>query len=113
LRSIEPDNGKLKGYERRVCALMSLSRDAYRHPPHVSDSDQFLQAELVQFAHDRPRFGYRRLALMVQRRHREVINVKRVRRLYCGLGLMVRKRKKLPRPRTPLLAASHENQVWS
>ena len=107
------DHGKRS--ERRACALMSLSRDAYRHPPQVSDSDQLLQAELVQLAHERPRFGYRRLALMVQSRRTEVINVKRVRRLYCELGLMVRKREKakLTRTRRPLLAASHENQVWS
>ena len=47
--------------ERHACALVGLSRDSYRHPPVISDQAQAIQAKIVEIAHQRRRFGYRRV----------------------------------------------------
>ena len=47
--------------ERRACRLVGLSRDCYRHPPIVNAVTQALSARIVEIAHERRRFGYRRI----------------------------------------------------
>jgi len=47
--------------ERRACRLVGLSRDAYRHPPVSSDLNAELSGRIVELAHVRRRFGYRRI----------------------------------------------------
>ena len=47
--------------ERRACALVGLSRDSWRHPPGRAASDQASMARIVELAHERRRFGYRRI----------------------------------------------------
>jgi hypothetical protein len=47
--------------ERRACRLVGLSRDCYRHPPMVNAATQALSARIVEIAHERRRFGYRRI----------------------------------------------------
>ena len=47
--------------ERRACRLVGLSRDSYRHPPEVDAMTQELSGKIIEIAHARRRFGYRRI----------------------------------------------------
>jgi putative transposase len=47
--------------ERRACRLVGLSRQSYRNPPEIDQVSQALQASIVEIAHARRRFGYRRI----------------------------------------------------
>ena len=90
--------------ERRACRLVGLSRDSYRHPPVPSAQTQALKDKIVEIAHVRRRFGYRRVHDLL-RADFPGVNHKRVYRLYSAANLAVRKRKKAKRPpaeRTPL-----------
>nr|WP_157275336.1 IS3 family transposase [Pelomonas sp. Root1444] len=101
--------------ERRACRLVGLSRDSYRHPPVASAQTAALKAKIVEIAHARRRFGYRRVHDLL-RLDFPGVNHKRVYRLYSAANLAVRKRKKVRRPpaeRTPLNIATQVNEVWS
>jgi putative transposase len=101
--------------ERRACRLVGLSRDSWRNPPEVDVMTQELSSKIVEIAHARRRFGYRRIHDMM-RPHFPGVNHKRVYRLYSAANLAVRKRKKVKRPaneRVPLQLATTVNEVWS
>ena len=101
--------------ERRACRLVGLSRDCYRHPPSMDASTQALSARIVEIAHERRRFGYRRIHDLL-RPEFSGVNHKRVYRLYRNANLAVRRRKKGKRAlneRVPLQLARTVNEVWS
>jgi putative transposase len=101
--------------ERRACRLVGLSRDAYRHPPVASPLNAELSGKIIELAHVRRRFGYRRIHDLLRPAY-PTINHKRVYRLYSRASLAVRKRRKAKRPiaeRQPLVAAQAINEVWS
>ena len=101
--------------ERRACRLVGLSRDSFRNPPMASEQTQTLRCRIVDIAHQRRRFGYRRVHDLL-RRDFSGVNHKRVYRLYREANLAVRKRKKSKRPlheRVPLQLAKAVNEVWS
>ena len=101
--------------ERRACRLAGLSRDSFRHPPVIDQMTKDLTGKIVEIAHARRRFGYRRIHDMLRTEYPGV-NHKRVYRLYSGANLAVRRRKKVRRPaseRVPLQLAQGVNEVWS
>ena len=101
--------------ERRACRLVGLSRDSFRNPPMASEQTQALRCRIVDIAHQRRRFGYRRVHDLL-RRDFPGVNHKRVYRLYREANLAVRKRKKSKRPLNeplPLQLAKAVNEVWS
>lgn len=101
--------------ERRACRYAGLSRTSYREPPKTDAATQELSTRIVELAHERRRFGYRRIHDLLEREGHEV-NHKRVWRLYKLNELSVRKRRKLkriPLERTPLQASHHVNDTWS
>ena len=101
--------------ERRACRLVGLSRDSYRHPPQADATTRELAGRIVEIAHVRRRFGYRRIHDLL-RPEFPGVNHKRVWRLYAAANLAVRKRKKVRRPpaeRLPLQLARNVNEVWS
>jgi putative transposase len=101
--------------QRRACVLVGLSRDSVRNPPAKPARDQALRQRIVQLAHERRRFGYRRIADML-RADGEALNDKRVYRLYRAEDLAVRKRrgkKRLKLERVPLHVCNAINEVWS
>jgi putative transposase len=101
--------------ERRACRLVGLSRDSYRKPPEIDQVSQALQASIVEIAHARRRFGYRRIHDLLRPQYPGV-NHKKIYRLYSAANLAVRKRKKVERPaseRVPLQLARCVNEVWS
>ena len=79
------------------------------------DDDPTLRARLRELAAHRPRFGYRRLYVLL-RREGVVVNHKRVERLYRAEGLAVRRRRRkarvrIPRGRPP--APHGANEQWA
>ena len=100
--------------ERRACRLVGLSRDSYRNPPQADQATLELHEKIVQIAHVRRRFGYRRIHDLL-RPEFPGVNHKRVYRIYRQANLAVRKRKKGKRPvneRVPLQLARTVNKVW-
>jgi len=76
----------------RSCALIGYTRSNlyYRRKPAT---DEPLRARVQELAAQRPRWGWRRLLILL-RRERAVIGEYRFRRIYRALGLQVRPRKK-------------------
>ena len=100
--------------ERRACALVALARSSCRYHGRAPDRG-VLRARLRVLAHARPRFGYRRLQVLL-RREGVGVNHKCVYRLYRQEGLAVRRkrRKRVAGQRGPVLAApTAVNQRWS
>ncbi len=101
--------------ERHACRLVGLSRDSYRKPPQPDQLTRDLCVRIVDIAHVRRRFGYRRIHDLLRLEFPKV-NHKRVYRLYRDANLAVRRRKKAKQPlneRVPLQLAQTVNEVWS
>src|SRR6266852_4418357 len=98
--------------ERRACRLVMLAVTTYRYRSHRSDEP--LRTKLVDLAREKPRFGYRRLHVPLQRSG-ERVNHKRLHRIYCEAGLRIRrkKRKHCVREGKPLVARTSANQEWA
>ncbi len=99
--------------ERRACRLVGAPRSSQRYRSR-RPGQEALCARLRTHAEARPRWGYRRLQVLLEREGVKV-NHKRVYRLYRVLGLAVRrrKRKRLAVTRQPLPAPAGMNQRWS
>jgi putative transposase len=101
--------------ERRACRLVGLSRTSWRSPPEPDEDTQALSARIVELAHRRRRFGYRRIHDLLRAEGRQD-NHKRIWRLYSEATLAVRRRKKIKRPvseRAALSQATRPNEEWS
>lgn len=99
--------------ERRACKLLKLDRTAYRYEPRP-DRNRELRQELVELAKQKPRFGYRRLGALLEKRGRKA-NPKRLYRLYCQEHLAVRrlKRKRIQRTVPAAAKLTGANQEWA
>ena len=99
--------------ERTACELLGVERSSYRYEPRP-DRNGELREELLKLARQKPRYGYRRLHVLLERRGHEV-NAKRVYRLYLEEGLSVRrkKRKRLVRDRAAAPRLTGPNQEWA
>lgn len=99
--------------ERHACKLLEVDRSSYRYEPKP-DRNAELRRRLIELARQKPRYGYRRLLALLERRGWRV-NHKRLERLYRQEHLAVRrlKRKRLIRPAAPMTQASGPNQEWS
>jgi putative transposase len=101
--------------ERRSCSLMRINRKSHRYRSHRK-TDKELEQEIQEIARKYPSYGYRRVWAKLRRRG-EVINRKKVWRLWQKLGLQVPPRK----PRKPrrkakcgvLPKAEKVNQIWT
>ena len=98
--------------ERRACRVMMLAVTSYRYEGRRSDEP--LRTKLVDLAREKPRFGYRRLHVLL-RRSGEQVNHKRLHRIYREAGLMIRrkKRKHCVREGKPLVVRTAANQEWA
>lgn len=100
--------------ERRACGLLAVWRSSWRYRRRRLE-DPLLRQRLREWAHERRRFGYRRLHVLLRREGWRV-NHKRVYRLYREEGLAVRRRKRKRAAgwaRVPLPAPTRANQGWS
>jgi putative transposase len=99
--------------ERRACGLIGIGRSSWSYRSRRAPDDQ-VRSALRDLAAKRPRYGYRRLHVLMGREgHR--MNHKRLYRLYRTEGLAVRrkKRKRLTRERSPMPPPSQLNERWS
>ena len=99
--------------ERRACRYTGFARSSQRYVSR-RPTRTALCARLHELATQRPRWGYRRLYVLL-RREGLVVNRKLVQRLYREEGLQVqrRKRKRVAVPRVPLPAPTAPNEQWS
>ncbi len=86
--------------ERRACRVVGAHRRTMRYRHKVRGDEPQLRERLCTLAAERPRWGYRRLHLLLQREGR-TINRKRVYRLYRLEGLAVRRRNRKRAARVP------------
>ena len=78
--------------QRAACRITRCSRSVAQYRVRRVDDPRLLD-RLISLAHERRRFGYRRLTLML-RREGFVVNHKRVHRIYRAHGLQLRARRK-------------------
>jgi putative transposase len=100
--------------ERRALAIMHMSASALRYTPRP-DRNGGLRERILALAHRHKRYGVGMIHLKL-RQAGQIVNYKRVERLYQEAKLQVqrRKRKKVPvGERQPLLRPTAANQVWS
>ena len=95
---------------------MNLQRSTYYRNSTVRPERQEMERAIVDLSEDHPRYGYRRITVLVRRKG-ELINAKRVQRVRRHHGLQVRKKQRKMR-RTGLSTAqrqraTHANHVWS
>lgn len=100
--------------ERRALRIIRMSPSAFRYQP-ASDRNAALKEKIIALAQRHRRYGAGMIYLKL-RQAGEIVNHKRVDRLYAQAGLQVRrrKRKKIPvADRHPLARPLAANQVWS
>ena len=100
--------------QRRACGLVNVQRCTFRYRVRRHD-DAVVRERLKQLAHEHPRWGYRFLGVLL-RREGQMVNHKRVLRLYReeGLKLRPKRRKKVvsvQRVQPP--ETTDINQRWS
>lgn len=78
--------------QRRACRIVGMHRSTYCLKSRKGDESK-LRERLRALAGERPRYGYRRLTILL-RREGQKVNHKRVYRLYRAEGLAVRRKKR-------------------
>ena len=86
--------------QRRACRLVGAARSTVRYQRPARTMTTPLRRGCGELAAQRPRFGYRRLHVLL-RREGIVVNHKRVERLYREEGLAVRRRTRKSLTRDP------------
>lgn len=97
---------------RRACALMHIHRSTFHYTAHPVD-DTALLHQIQQLATCHPRYGYRRISVLVNRT--EKVHQKRIRRLWQRHRLQVRRvvRKRTQRVRPERLEAAYPSHIWA
>lgn len=98
---------------RRSCELAQIPRSTYRFERNTQ-RDEPLRKRLIELAQEKPRYGYRRLWVLI-RWEGEVVNHKRLFRIYRAAGLSVKRkrRKRLVRVCQPRTQPTAPNEEWS
>ena len=100
--------------ERRACKAIGCCRMTIRYKTTRAD-DAALRQRMKAIAHERRRFGYRRLHVLLKREG-YVINHKKLFRLYREEKLAVRRRggrKRAIGTRAPMMVPRASNDRWS
>ena len=79
--------------QRQACKLLKVDRSTYRYEPRP-DRNATLRTALIDAARQRPRFGYRRLWVLLTMRQGFSASMGRIRRLYAEEELNVRRQKR-------------------
>lgn len=100
--------------QRRACGLIEMNRSSFMYRSHRAP-DLTLREQLTKLAGERPRYGYRRLHVLMARKG-HVLNHKRLYRLYREEGLAVRRRRRkriAAAARRPMSVPTQPNERWS
>ena len=117
-RTVQILRNRLGYSERRICRALGQARSSQRYEPVVSEAERLLIADMHRLAVRWPRFGYRRITVLLQQEGWRV-NVKRVHRLWKAEGLQIRRK---PRKRRRLghsdnachrRCPKHKDHVWA
>ena len=110
--AVERVQAKYAFTARRACGLLLVPVSSFRYKAQRRDDG--LNEHLVELARQKPRYGYRRLHVLLER-DGEHVNHKRVHRIYReeGLALRRKKRKRCVRTLTPLGNYTEANQEWA
>jgi putative transposase len=97
---------------QRACALVQIHRSTFRYTAHPTD-DTALLSQIQALTEQHPRYGYRRITVLLNRNAK--INQKRVRRLWRRHRLQVRRvvRKRARRERPQRLQAAYPGHIWA
>jgi putative transposase len=101
--------------ERRGLQIMRMSPSALRYKPRP-DRNQAVRERIITLAQRHRRYGVGMIHLKLRQAGGEVINYKRVERLYQieKLHIRCRRRKKIPvSDRQPLFRPDKANEIWS
>jgi putative transposase len=100
--------------ERKACQVAGISRSGLRYRCKRPEQDTQLKEALLAKASQYPRYGYLMLHGLLKNEGL-VVNKKRTYRLYTEAELQVRtkKRKKLHRPRVPMIVPTRTDERWS
>lgn len=101
--------------QRRACRLVGACRGTVRFKSLNKTDEEELRVKIQKIAHERRRFGYRRIHLLLKREGMQ-INHKKVFRLYRELNLKVRRRGARKRAlgiRLEQIKVAAPNQRWS
>ena len=105
--------------ERRACRVLGQHRSAQRQEPKkAKEGEERLVARMLELVKQRPRFGYRRICVLLRREGWRV-NRKRVYRLWRQQGLKVprkqRKKRRLGSSANSCVRrpAEHKGHVWA
>jgi putative transposase len=104
--------------QRRACQALGIHRSAVRYQPRTSAKRQALVTRMHELARKHPRFGYRRVAILLRQEGWRV-NTKRIHRLWRLEGLKVpkkqRKKRRLGSSANGCTRrrATCPNEVWS
>lgn len=105
--------------ERKACVLLEVNRSAVRYPARTGPraGDEVLRARIKALASRHRRYGYRRIAVLLNRDEGLRVNVKRVHRLWKEEGLGLKKKRPKRRHYGPKGAvvnkAEYPNHVWT
>lgn len=100
---------------RRACALMSVARSTLHYESRLVKRDAPALAVMRELAAQYPRYGYRRIQVLLARRG-HVMSADRTHRLWRLHGLQVprkRPRRRIATSRPRPLPASSMNQMWA
>jgi putative transposase len=100
--------------ERKVCQLVGGNRASIRYASKKPE-EVLLRGRIISIAHEKRRYGYRRIHMLLKREGRNV-NHKKVFRIYKELGLKVMKRgcrKRALGTRIVSMPLTKKNQEWS
>jgi putative transposase len=100
--------------ERRACRTIGMARSSCRHQAKTKQQDAIVD-RLRVLAQERPRYGYRRLQVLLGREGLKV-NHKRLWRIYRQEGLAVRRKRRKRAAmgrRVVLVPAQEVNERWS
>lgn len=97
---------------RHACALVQIHRSTFHYVAHPTD-DTALLTQVQELAAQHPRYGYRPLSILINRKAQ--VNQKRVRRLWQLHRLQVRRvlRKRTRRARPERLQAAYVGHIWA
>jgi putative transposase len=97
---------------QRACAVVQIHRSTFRYVAHPCD-DTALVREIKHLAEQHPRYGYRRISALLNRK--QCVNQKRVRRLWRRHRLQVHRvvRKRTRRSRPERLQAAYVGHIWA
>ena len=101
--------------QRHASRLVGISRTVVRYDARKPKDDKELIERLREMAHRYQRYGYRRITNVLEQEG-QIVNHKRVYRLWHREGLALRKHKpgkKIARKKGEMQRAKYPNHVWS